>query len=54
MSGVKLGEWFEAEKVCPPLSDRDHSITLLSIVSAHRRPNGEHLKKQTKKEGIDG
>jgi hypothetical protein len=51
---VELGQWFGAEKVCPPVFDRDHPMTLLSIVRAYRRPNGEHLKKQTRNAGIDG
>jgi hypothetical protein len=51
---VELGEWFGAEKLRPPLSDRDHPMNLLSIVNPHPRPNGEPLKKQTENAGIDG
>jgi hypothetical protein len=51
---MELGEWFGAEKPRAPLSDRDHSMNLLSIVNAYRRPNGERLKKQTENAGIDG
>jgi hypothetical protein len=51
---MELGEWFGAENMRPPLSDRDHPIALLSIVGAYRRRNGEGLKKQTENTGIDG
>jgi hypothetical protein len=51
---VELGQSFGAEKLRPPLSDRDHTMTLLSIVDAYRRPNGERLKKQTENARIDG
>jgi hypothetical protein len=51
---MELGEWFGAEKVRPPLSDRDHTMTLVSIVGAYRRPNGDCVKKETDNAGIDG
>jgi hypothetical protein len=51
---VELGEWFGAENVRPPLSDRDHPMTLPSIARAYRRSHGERLNKQTENSGIDG
>jgi hypothetical protein len=53
-SGVGLGEWFGAGEVCAPPSDHDHPMTLLSIVGALQRPNGEGLEKPTENAGIDG
>jgi hypothetical protein len=50
---MELGEWFGAENVRAPLSDRGHPITLLSLIGAYRRSNRDGLKKQGENAGID-